>query len=62
MRITREPDKDILSIFFYRAKFPDVGSDIGSSQFSMLPQLSTKILLNSSGQNWAENNHVASLI
>jgi len=32
---------------FEQAKFPDDGSILGSSQFSMLPQLPLKMLLNS---------------
>jgi len=46
---------------FGQAKYPDVGSILGSSasQFSILPQLPPKILLDS---KVIKNNHFASLI
>ncbi len=48
---------------FGQAKFPNGGSVLGSSQFTLLPQLTlTTTLLLKSGQNWLVNNHLVSLI
>ena len=47
---------------FWQAKFPD-GLVLGSCQFSILPKLPLKTMLNlKSGQNQLKNNHLASLI
>jgi hypothetical protein len=64
--IIKSPERAISSNWFYRAfyrfgqtKFIDVGSVLGSSQFSILPQLPLKMMLglkvvkiNSKISNW----------
>jgi len=46
-----------------QAKFPDVGSILGSSQFTLLPQLPPKIMRYSKAVKIKlKNNHLASLI
>ncbi len=49
---------------FGQAKFPDGGSVLGSSQFSILPQLplKTMLCLNKSGQNCPKIKKLALLI
>jgi len=48
---------------FGQAKFPNVGLALGSSQFSILPQLSPKIMLDSKVVEIDQkNNHLTLLI
>ncbi len=48
---------------FRQGKFAYGVSILSSSQFSLLPQLSHKNGIGfKSGQNWLENNHLATLI
>jgi len=47
-------------VFYHKeqAKFPDGGSVLGSSQFSILPKLFKKTARFKSGQNGPENNNL----
>jgi len=47
---------------FWQAKFPDDGSVLGSSQFSILPQLSQKKLLNLKVVKIDQKNYLSWLI
>jgi len=47
---------------FREAKFPDGGLHLGSSQFSILPQLPPNTVKLKIGQNWPKKNHLSSLI